>query len=92
MLLLEVLRNLRSTRTILKNCDILGAKNEKKIENLWFSIFCKNTILETNDIQVLKNNALHHRISRLGVGGLLQRLSVKFSSNIRYIVTQNHCW
>ena len=54
----------------------------KKIENLWFSIFFKNTVLKTTDIQVLKNSTLHHKISRLGGGGLLQRLSVKISSNI----------
>ena len=74
--------------TILKKCDILGTKNE----NLWFSIFFKNTVLKTTDIQVLKNSTLHHKISRLGGGGLLQRLSVKISSNIRYTITQSHCW
>ena len=63
----------------------------KKIENLWFSIFHKNTALKTTDIQVLKNSTLHHKISRLCGGGLLQRLSVKTSSNIRYTVTQSHC-
>ena len=63
----------------------------KKIENLWFSIFHKNTVLKTTDIQVLKNSTLHHKISRLCGGGLLQRLSVKTSSNILYTVTQSHC-
>ena len=64
----------------------------EKIENLWFSIFFKNTVLKTTDIQVLKNSTLHHMISGVGGGGLLQKLSVKISSNIRYIITQNHCW
>ena len=63
----------------------------RKFENLWLSIFFKNTILKTTDIQVLKNSTLHHKISRLGGGGLLQRLSVKISSNIRYTITQSHC-
>ena len=64
----------------------------RKFENLWLSIFFKNTILKTTDIQVLRNSTLHHKISSLGGGGLLQRLSVKISSNIRYTITQNHCW
>ena len=63
----------------------------KKIENLWFSIFFKNTVLKTTDIQVLKNSPLHHKISRVGDGGLLQMLSVKISSNIRYTITQSRC-
>ena len=63
----------------------------RKFENLWLSIFFKNTILKTTDIQVLKNSTLHHKISRLGGGGLLQRLSEKISSNIRYTITQSHC-
>ena len=63
-------------------------------ENCKFMVFnfFKNTVLKTTDIQVLKNSTLHHKISRLGGGGLLQRLSVKISSNIRYTITQNHCW
>ena len=73
-------------------CDILGTKHVEKNENLWFSIFFKNTILKTTDIQVLKNSTLHHNISRPGGGDLLQRLSVKISSDIRYTITQNHCW
>ena len=63
----------------------------KKIENLWFSIFFKNTVLKTTDIQVLKNSPLHHKISRVGGGGLLQMLSVKISCNIRYTITQSRC-
>ena len=63
----------------------------RKFENLWLSIFFKNTILKTTDIQVLKNSTLHHKISRLGGGGLLQRLSLKISSNISYTITQSHC-
>ena len=63
----------------------------RKFENLWISIFFKNTILKTTDIQVLKNSTLHHKVSRLGGGGLLQRLSLKISSNIRYTITQSHC-
>ena len=63
----------------------------EKIGNLWFPIFFKNTVLKATDIQVLKNRTLHQKISRLGGGGLLQRLSVKVSSNVRY-TTQNHCW
>ena len=63
----------------------------RKFENLWLSIFFKNTVLKTTDIQVLKNSTLHHKISRLGGGGLLQRLSLKISSNIRYTITQSHC-
>ena len=60
----------------------LGTKNEERIENLWFSIFFKNTVL-TPDIQVLKNSTLHHMITRLGGGGLLQRLPVKvFSTHV----------
>ena len=50
-------------RTILKKCDVLGTKNE----NLWFSIFFKNTVLKTTDVQVLKNSTLQHKISRLVV-------------------------
>ena len=50
-------------RTILKKCDVLGTKNE----NLWFSIFFKNTVLKTTDVQVLKNSTLQHKISRLMV-------------------------
>ena len=57
-----------------KKCDVLGTKNEKKTENVWFSIFFKNTVLKTTDIRVLKNSTLHHKITRLGGGGLLQRL------------------
>ena len=49
-------------------------KKKKKPENLWFSIFRKNTVLKTTDIQVLENSTLHHKISRLGGGSLLQRL------------------
>ena len=45
-----------------EKCGILGTKNEKKIENLWFSIFFKNTVLRTTDILVLKNSTLHHKI------------------------------
>ena len=74
-----------------KKCDILRTKNEKKIENLWFSNIFKNTVLKTTDIQVLKNSTLHHKISRLGGEGLLQKLSVEISSNIRYTITQSHC-
>ena len=50
-------------RTILKKCDVLGTKNE----NSWFSIFFKNTVLKTTDVQVLKNSTLQHKISRLVV-------------------------
>ena len=75
-----------------KKCDILGTKNEKKTEILWFSIFFKNTVLKANDIRVLKNSTLHHKISTLGGGGLLRRLSVKVSSDIHYTITQSHCW
>ena len=50
-------------RTILKKCDVLGTKNE----NLWFSIFFKNTVLKTTDVQVLKNSTLQHKISSLVV-------------------------
>ena len=60
-------------------------------ENL-LSIYFKNTVLKATNMQVLKNSTLHHKISRLGGGGLLQRLSVKISSNIRYTITQSHCW
>ena len=35
---------------------MLGTKNEKENENLWFSIFFRNTVLKTTDIQVLKNS------------------------------------
>ena len=56
-----------------------------------FQFFSKNAVLKTTDIQVLKNSTLHHKISGLGGGGLLQRLSVKSSSNIRYAITQSHC-
>ena len=76
----------------LKMCDILGHKNQKKNENLWFSIFFKNTLLKATDIQVLKNSTQHHKISSLGGGGLLQRPSAKIPSNIRYTITQSHCW
>ena len=53
--------------------------------------FFKKYCTKTTDIQVLKNSTLHHKISSLGGGGLLQRLSVKTSSNIRYTVTQSDC-
>ena len=59
----------------------------KKLEIYGFQFYFKNTVLKTTDVQVLKNSTLHHKISRLGGGGLLQRLSVKISSNIRYTVT-----
>ena len=55
-----------------KKCDILGTKNDKKIENYCFQSFFKSTVLKTTDIQVLKNSTLHHKISRFGGGGLLQ--------------------
>ena len=54
--------------------------------------FFKNTVLKTSDIQVLRNSTLHHKISSAGGAGLLQRLLVKISSNIRYTITQSHCW
>ena len=60
---------------------------EKKLEIYGFQFYFKNTVLKTIDVQVLKNSTLHYKISRLGGGGLLQRLSVKISSNIRYTVT-----
>ena len=56
-----------------------------------FNFFFKKTVLKITDIQVLKNNTLYHKISRLSDGGLLQRLSVKISSNIPYTITQGHC-
>ena len=75
-----------------KKWDISGTKNEKKIESLWFSFFFKNIVLETTDIQVLKNSTLHHKIPMLGSECLLQRLSVNISSNIRHTITQSYCW
>ena len=69
-----------------KKCVILGTKNDKKNENLWFFNSFENTVLKTTDIQVSKNSTLHHKISGVGGGGLLQKLSVKFSSNIRYTI------
>ena len=55
-----------------KKCDILGIKNEKKIENSWYW----HPLSDTNiwywyptDIQVLKNSTLQHKMSRLGGGG-----------------------
>ena len=63
----------------------------KKIKNSWFSIFFKNAVLKATDIQVLKNSTLHHNISSLGGGSLLQRLSVKISINICYTITQSNC-
>ena len=63
----------------------------KKVEDVWISIFFKNIVLKTTDIQVLKNSTLYHKISRLGGGGLLQRRSVKISINLRYAITQSHC-
>ena len=47
----------------------------------------KKTVLKTTDIQVLKNTILHHKMLMFGGGGLLQRLSTKISSNIRYTIT-----
>ena len=70
-----------------KKCDILGTKNEKKIENYGFQFF----FTVPSDIQISKSSTLRHKISRLGGGGLLQRLSVEISSNIRYTITQSHC-
>ena len=32
----------------LKKCDILGTKNEEKIENLWFSIFFQKHCMKKN--------------------------------------------
>ena len=52
-------------------------------------MFFKNTVLKTTDTQVLKNSTLHLKISRFGSGGLLHRLLVKISSNIRYTITQS---
>ena len=52
----------------------------------------KYDILGTKNEKKMKNSALHHKISRVGGGGLLQRLSSKISSNIRYTITQSHCW
>ena len=63
----------------------------KKIKNSWFSIFFKNAVLKATDTQVLKNSTLHHNISSLGGGSLLQRLSVKISINICYTITQSKC-
>ena len=55
----------------------------KKLKIYAFQFFFKNTVLKTTDIQVLKNNTLHNKISILCGGDLLQRLSVKISSKIR---------
>ena len=60
---------------------------KKKLKFYGFQFFFKNTVLKTT----LKNSTLHHKISRLGGGGLLQRLSVKISFHIRYTIPQNHC-
>ena len=54
----------RMIKPFSKKCDNLGTKNEK--------IYLKNTVLKKTDIQVLKNSTLHHKIPRLGGGGLLQ--------------------
>ena len=53
--------------------------------------FFQKQYTKTTDIQVLKNSTLYHKISRLCGGDLLQRLSVKISSNIRDTITQSHC-
>ena len=62
-----------------------------EIENIKKQKLTLQTVPKTTDSQVLKNNTLHHKISRPGGRGLLQRLSVKISSNIRYAITQSHC-
>ena len=49
--------------------------------------FIQNTVLKTTDVQILENSTLHYKISRVGGGGLLKRLSVKISLNIRYTMT-----
>ena len=36
----------RASESFSKKCDILGTKNEKKIANLWFSVFLKITVLK----------------------------------------------
>ena len=64
-------------------------RNNLKIYD--FQFFFKNTALKPTDIQVLENSTFHHKILRLGGGGLLRTLSVKLSSNIRYTITQSHC-
>ena len=56
-----------------------------------FFFFSQKYCTKTTDIQVLKNSISHHKISRLGGGGLLQRLSVKISNNIRYTISQSYC-
>ena len=85
--------HLKATRAIYRETRQLAKiKNQKKIENLWFSIFFKKTVLKTTNIQVFKNSTLHRKISRLDGGGLLQKLSVTISSNIHCTITQNHCW
>ena len=65
---------------------------EKKLKIYDFQFLRKNTVLETADTQFFKTSTLHHKMTRLGGGGLLQRLFVKIFSNIRYTITQNHCW
>lgn len=64
---------------------------KKKMKIYGFLFFLKNTALETADTQFFKTSTLHHKMTRFGGGGLLQRLFVKIFSNIRYTVTQNHC-
>ena len=85
------MKHSRYMRAILKK--VLGTKNEKKNENLWLSTFLKKTLHQYHykEIQVLQNSTLHHKISRLGGGGFLQRLLVKIASSIRYTITQSHC-
>ena len=77
-----------------KSATVQEPRMRKKLKIYEFQFFFKNTALKTTAIQVLKNSTLHHKISWLGGGGLLQKLqklSVKISSNIRYTITQSHC-
>ena len=51
---------------------ILGTKNEKKMKIYGFHFFFQKHCTKATDIQVLKDTTFHHKISRLGGGGLLQ--------------------
>ena len=70
-----------------KGATFEGPRMRKKLKIYCFQSFFKNTVLKATDIQFLKNSTLHQKISRLGGGGLLQRLSVKISKSMRYTIT-----
>ena len=71
--------------------DILETKNEEKNQKFMVFNFLQKCCAKSNWYSSFKNSTLHHNISSLGGGSLLQRLSVKISINICYTITQSNC-